>query len=642
MMKALIIEDSPPFAKSLKALLDSNDFQATVASSWPAARSLLAKKPYQVVFIDILLPEVSGMAVLGKIIDQGFAPNSHFILMSGIFDEKSVQKKLPNIPPERVSFLKKPFNESLVLQALKSVREDQTSTSFGFEKTGDSKKNLLNVWRKKTFYGHELLKLLFQAHHSEFEGELKIRTSEEESAVIQIKKGSVLNVVSKVRESLFGVLLLEHGFSLKEELLKALNQNDRNVPIGRWLVERGLLSPHLVDFILKEQIKVRLGHLASSVSFCVEAVERSVEWSKGSEVDFRKMDLMEWGVDCVQTKIPEWWLESFFEKNKQDFIYPLTDIKAPLNCSFIKNCQSLFERAGENLTLKNLLDSFSAGASSQGSTAQERAFVLKMVYFGLVIGSLRKVTKRKADENSGRVKAAVNQILQTEDGDLFRTLSLPEEASISEVEARYRQIVRMIHPDRQSPDISSDLKDRCQSAFVKATEVYSILKDQEKRSLYLKKRKEGVFLSVISVYENGLSALKDKNYTEALKSFTKILNKPQAPGNTILYALWAEIKADPLILKEKDRAGDVRRRINFIPIEEKASWLFWFVKGLYSLYTGDPENAVLLFNKTLQIKKDFKPAWTERIKATKQFKKSAGNFGLDGKFSLFKFFKKTG
>ena len=637
-MKALIIEDSSAFARALNDLLNDQGWNVTITSSWNEAKSALNADSYDVLFIDILLPKTSGMEILNTIKDQPVIHNSRIILMSGFFSQKALEEKVPAQLKSRTICMIKPLNEQLLTETLNAFMQSKTftATNIAIVKT---KPSSFNIPKDRTFYGYEWIEILFKAYKSRFEGVLTVHTDTKEIVVIEFKNGTTIKVSSTHKESYFGALLVKHGLILKKDLLNILNDKDTDTPMGQKLIQSGLLSPHLVNLMLKEQIKIRMSQFLSSLSFTLDACPKPIESSE-ELVAFSESDLMEWAIDCIKTKFTDHWLKSFFDKNKNNYIHPVKGIKSSFNHPFIKGYRTLFDKIHQSATLNDIVGKLSLTSTenlSKKMKTEHYRKILGMIYFGIVTQSLKIRSIEKIKKKSKKLEQLADTILQSDPNNLFMMLGLPEKASVAEVEASYKKIAKFMHPDRYPPSISEELKQKCQKAFIKVSESHETLTNEEKRDLYLKKMSDDLFINIISLYEEGLSALYSGNYKLAVRLFSRINDKPKAPSNTLLYMIWAQIKANPTAMKRQSFAGDIKTQINSIPMEERVSYMFWFINGLYCSYTGNYERSISLFKKALQLKKDFKEAKTECRQASFYLDQTKPVQSTKGIFS--KFFK---
>jgi len=88
--KILIAEDEGPMAKALKYKLDKAGFRATNVKNGKEALELLAKEKFDLMILDLMMPEVDGFMVLKEL------KNSHnpvpVIVASNLGQEKDVEE----------------------------------------------------------------------------------------------------------------------------------------------------------------------------------------------------------------------------------------------------------------------------------------------------------------------------------------------------------------------------------------------------------------------------------------------------------------------------------------------------------------------------------------------------------------------
>ena len=615
-MKVLIIEDNKSFAESLKKVFQEKGWEVFVHFSWLEAKKLLSSQQLDLVVIDILLPQTDGFEILNQIKSFSHLKSTHFILISSFFNEQAVEKQIPKEFQEKTTYLKKPIDEKVLnekIDSLNSDKEEENSVLHPFySNPGAFSLSDLQNAKNSTFHSPELLSLLQLLHQSLFDGTLSLSPENEENNIlIHWNKGNIVYIDLKDTESYFGNLLVEHGFTLQETLQEVLEQKTATKPIGYQLIEKGLLSPHIVHFILREQIKIRLNQILSYRSFTMELSSKEQKKDQELEsVDFNGTNMAEWMIDCIKTKITDSQLNFFFKKYKTYKIKILDPINLHINSKFIEKYNLFYTNAltaQNNLNLENLVQTLK----------QDKPDVLKMLYFGIVHKSFYLKNEISQKENQKKRDDLLEQILK-ENNNRFEEFNLPWQASKAEVSARYKQIAAVIHPDTIPSDVSEELKKKYENAFVKITESYKTLTDEKMRKEYLEQSDKLEKMDALSFYEKGIKAIQSQNYSSALQLFSEIEKNDRAPENISLYVLWAKIKAHPEKLKNPSDAGLINKQINAFPMELRVSPLFWFVMGLYNSYTGNYEKAYSLFKKAIQIKSSFTEAKKELLELKKK------------------------
>lgn len=82
-LKTLIIEDTPLAAMALKHLLVSKNFIPTVAVDGQSALKALDEKNFDIIFLDLGLPDIDGIELLDKIKDFEKTQGTYIVVLSG-------------------------------------------------------------------------------------------------------------------------------------------------------------------------------------------------------------------------------------------------------------------------------------------------------------------------------------------------------------------------------------------------------------------------------------------------------------------------------------------------------------------------------------------------------------------------------
>jgi serine phosphatase RsbU (regulator of sigma subunit) len=80
----LIVEDEEPLAKSMARMLKSRGLNADTAFSGAEARQLMSANEYEVVLLDVRLPDESGYGLLGEL--RALKPDVAVVMISGVDD----------------------------------------------------------------------------------------------------------------------------------------------------------------------------------------------------------------------------------------------------------------------------------------------------------------------------------------------------------------------------------------------------------------------------------------------------------------------------------------------------------------------------------------------------------------------------
>jgi len=94
--KALIVEDDPHTRRLLARLIESEDCKVDEAADGARAIEMLSKTDYDVVLLDIVLPKVSGTAVMDHLFITNPAMLERIIVVTGL-NVEDIRKLFPTV-----------------------------------------------------------------------------------------------------------------------------------------------------------------------------------------------------------------------------------------------------------------------------------------------------------------------------------------------------------------------------------------------------------------------------------------------------------------------------------------------------------------------------------------------------------------
>ncbi len=120
-IRLLLVDDDTSVCQSLAGFLEDFDFQTALAFSAEEALGMLAEKPYDVLIVDLRLPDMTGEALILKAYE--IKPDMHFMVNTGSA-EYSLSEELRKIgmKPEYV-FLKPVTDMNTLIVAIEKLCE---------------------------------------------------------------------------------------------------------------------------------------------------------------------------------------------------------------------------------------------------------------------------------------------------------------------------------------------------------------------------------------------------------------------------------------------------------------------------------------------------------------------------------------
>ena len=122
MKKALVVDDTKNIRKLLKTSLELNEYIVTEALNGVEALEILSKEPFDLIFLDIKMPTLSGTEVLKKIREDGIF--STVVIMTAF---PTVKNAVDCTKLGAVEYLLKPFTTDKInslIYRLNNLTED--------------------------------------------------------------------------------------------------------------------------------------------------------------------------------------------------------------------------------------------------------------------------------------------------------------------------------------------------------------------------------------------------------------------------------------------------------------------------------------------------------------------------------------
>lgn len=111
--KILIVDDDDTLRESMVSILESEGYMLDVARSGGEAETKIRNNVYNLILLDIRLPDISGIELLAKIND--YAPRMKKIMLTGFPDTNSAIK---SVNEKADAYLVKPFDPEKLLEVI--------------------------------------------------------------------------------------------------------------------------------------------------------------------------------------------------------------------------------------------------------------------------------------------------------------------------------------------------------------------------------------------------------------------------------------------------------------------------------------------------------------------------------------------
>jgi len=116
MKKILVIDDEPIVRTSCIRLLGPEGYEVKSASSGKEALELLENEPFNLVLLDLKMPDMDGIEVLKKIKDTW--PDTKVVMITGY---STVETAVKTLKLGAFSYLEKPFTPDTLLETAREA-----------------------------------------------------------------------------------------------------------------------------------------------------------------------------------------------------------------------------------------------------------------------------------------------------------------------------------------------------------------------------------------------------------------------------------------------------------------------------------------------------------------------------------------
>lgn len=592
--KILIVDDDRAIGDGLSRVLSAKGFSVIVCGRGVEALEKLKIDEYAAIFIDCMLPQVSGVELAAKI-TEGNITTSPIYLMSGVFKDKRYIKDAMT-KSHAVEFITKPFNPDDVVKLIVGTTGDKTEQSRPplFRIFSDADANTRDIRKAidstDSIHSFDLPIVYGFLVNSGIAGHLNVIEAKGDVFGITLFTNKITNVDTNHANSYLGTLLIEKGFVTREQVDEILASPSPK-KLGVRLIEANFISPHAISEIMCDQLVIRLSKTIYDSSVTINFNE-STDIKDGPGIDSENFNVLLH--DWILSKIPFPWLKAFYVTWMDQEIISGTNfeklahaIKAPI----FKRLPGFEKMINSGRTVDRLLTDGNYNENDYFVAIHYLA-ILRVICFGA-----RDVVK---DYNA--VKARLNRVLKETNGkNYFELLNLSKNARDADIKNAYYELAKIFHPDKISKDAPKEVTELNQKIFSLIATAFNVIKEPASRERYLKELDQGradELLKAEAIYEKGKALLKGGRASEALASFEEVGKFNLAKSDLTLYRVWASLKIMETS-RDVSELKTIEQQLEQIPPEDRHDAIYHFVKGLFQKQIGRSDIARGLFERSI-------------------------------------------
>ena len=123
MSHILVVDDEPFIVRSLAYMLRREGYTVSTANNGEEGLALLRSKSFDLAFVDIMMPKLTGFEVLEELVkDPGHLPTPVIFLTAKGMDEDRER----GVALGATDFLLKPFSPAAIIKLVKNICEQDT------------------------------------------------------------------------------------------------------------------------------------------------------------------------------------------------------------------------------------------------------------------------------------------------------------------------------------------------------------------------------------------------------------------------------------------------------------------------------------------------------------------------------------
>ncbi len=147
----LVVDDHQGMLQTLTDILKDEDYQVTAAESGLKAIELCKKNEFDIILMDVKMPELNGVETLQRI--QNYITNTRVIMMSAYSVEELKQESLQ---AGAVAFMQKPIDVEVVIKLIEQVEQPSILLISEDDKEINILMNYLNQHNYRAYATHDV------------------------------------------------------------------------------------------------------------------------------------------------------------------------------------------------------------------------------------------------------------------------------------------------------------------------------------------------------------------------------------------------------------------------------------------------------------------------------------------------------
>jgi DNA-binding response OmpR family regulator/curved DNA-binding protein CbpA len=561
--RVMVIDDDRGIRSFLQQSLNINGYEVAVAERGAPGLQQLLLEDYDLVFLDLNLPGISGQAICSALRKQEKTKNIPIVMMTAMFQtEQQVEESLRESGAS--AFLLKPFTLGdlfAVVDAQLGTGHTSSAESRGkksdptaaakVEKGSTAAAGVISGQLTPQQFPH----LLHRLYQQKATGMLHLQNKAAKK-VVYLKNGYPIFARSNILGECLGRMLVKDDVITQVDCDQSVERSKASGRLqGTELIEMGLLTTQDLHEALKHQVTEKLLNVFA--------------WTEGQfrflpQADFRKSIT---SIELSPASLILEGIRKYWSREQVDnFLRPhLTDyLKQSDNPLYLFQEVGLSRRGEEvfaeclgDLSLEKILERHPL------SRREVQQVMVALIISGMVI----PMTTASRLDDEGRARRKFEQPIDGElrkqilqdykrimSADFFSVLGVERKCDSNEVRRAYYKLAKLYHPDRfLGRGLSDDMESKVNEIFGHITQAYSVLSDSALRHGYREELEQGPrtkidvnqVIEAETAFQQGRGLLQVRQFKAALAKLRVSIDlSPEEPEYLTSYA-WALFKSSP-------------------------------------------------------------------------------------------------
>lgn len=386
-------------------------------------------------------------------------------------------------------------------------------------------KILTDLEQLNNCYGYDIAAIVILFQKYGLSGRIELESKAADINAVVFQDGQIQFIELSDTDTRIGTLLVNHRLITQQQLEQALKEQT-GMPIGAYLVQRGIINKEQIGSVLLTQSRTRLSKLISEEQFLIRLKDSNTK-IKSSELNTEQFYLLVH--DWILSKFSHVWLNSHY---LEYYNYKVTVNFNSFKASNVQNYSvlSLF-----NVNFLDIIDG--QKICDLALLFENNKNLFKALHFLILLNWIQIQPSSEIDTYEVKIKHIYKLIMNKTGLDLVYQLSLITKQDINNIEAIYEELQKsFLGPESLTNDFKLEIDKKALNLLIN----FRTIKMNSNITSPLAKKETSLQLKSLDVRPIK-SLLLNEKYNEALALVKKHKDLVSTISNLQLYSAWAHL-----------------------------------------------------------------------------------------------------